>query len=366
MNKVTETSRWDLTDAGETQQIEIQKICDLVRCKVDKKENFLTISHPNVTDTWKFGSLSLSSSDAPLYDIQLPSLPVKTAESFLFPAKIIVERAGYTTVFDQKTKKLHIFDLPKKLKTIELEHEKTIEGSSLKLNYFVNAHETEDHIYLKMDNSSGLFKFDKKDWSFKNILVLNEYGRSVNFLSDNEKIYLLTTSGAILQFKNEKLEEVLTGTGDKRLDDEGKTLHFSQFKNTGITQLKKHPEKNILYGFDYQAVGRFYALNLDTKKVKLIKKFENHDFKSLDMFNDLPMLSGAKLTIVSPNSGEILQSECYSDLIGKDRIYGVKFLPNQNKWVFIRQSVQSYNPLQLIKKMWHFLTVLGRQTINIT
>ena len=56
------------------------------------------------------------------------------------------------------------------------------------------------------------------------------------------------------------------------------------------------------------------------------------------MFNDLPMLSGAKLTIVSPNSGEILQSECYSDLIGKDRIYGVKFLPNQNKWVFINSS----------------------------
>ena len=145
-------------------------------------------------------------------------------------------------------------------------------------------------------------------------------------------------SGAILQFKNEKLEEVLTGTCDKILDDEGKTLHFSQFKNTGITQLKKHPEKNILYGFDYQAVGRFYALNLDTKKVKLIKTFENHDFKSLDMFNDLPMLSGAKLTIVSPNSGEILQSECRSDLIGKDRIYGVTFLPNQNKWFFINSS----------------------------
>ncbi len=64
-------------------------------------------------------------------------------------------------------------------------------------------------------------------------------------------------SGAILQFKNEKLEEVLTGTGDKIIDDEGKTLHFSQFKNTGIIQLKKHPEKTYFTVLIIRLSGAF-------------------------------------------------------------------------------------------------------------
>ena len=330
-------NRWDLVLKGETQMAPLKQICSIIKCKIDINKDFLTITHKKVIDTWQFDTLSIKSSNEPLFNIQLPVYPIKKYSNYFFPAKLIIERGGFTTYFDKEENRLHIFDLADDLKTIKLKHERTIEGSSLKLSYFVNAHESKDFIYIKIDNSKGLFKFNKKDWAFKHILNSDNYGESVNFIKDKNKIYLITTSGAIIKYVDEKLDKVLTGLGNKSLSIEGDSISFDEFNNSGITQLLKHPSKNILYGFNFD-LGKFYEININSKQIKLIKHFKSHNFKSLNLFGDLPILSGKQLVAINPENGNIYKSSCYEKLIQNDRIYGIKFIPRLKKWIIINSS----------------------------
>ncbi len=336
--------RKEFEDLGEYHLIALDVFAKQYQLKIEINGDFYKIYSENFHIVWQKGKGFFSDSRDTLQSFPLPVTPVEKNEKIYFPVRILAERFGFLTKFEDGLISIAIPEPNFSKLDMKLIKSLSLNSSEVSLSYFHNAYETKDAIYLVVDHTSDIYQFNKPNYEFEKISIPSKYGYlgHIHINEDTNIMHVSTLGGDLLSYDmvTEEIKEII-GDGNKRPKKIGTTVNLDDLNLLWIHFFVfDENDKNILYVLSQDTILK---VNLLANQATVIADASTvTGVKYLGIYRGHPfVIDGSPdpvMTLINPSSYVTRTNESFHSLFKGERIYGARYLKKFDRWVVVISS----------------------------